>query len=153
MLVVAGCAAYLVYTATGTSAEYYQTISEVRSQPAAGDVRVLGVVQDDVQKLDGGQEVRFTAADSSARMTVDYRGTLPDIFKPGIQVVVEGRPGPDGVFHASSLLARKQFLERLFRGDDGAYRMTAVRDDVMGAAVPRQALQPQLEDGIGLRFA
>jgi len=45
-------------------------------------------------------------ADSSARMTVDYRGTLPDIFKPGIQVVVEGRTGGDGVFHARTLLAK-----------------------------------------------
>ena len=61
--VVAGCVTYLVWSAASGSAEYYQTISEVRSQPAAGDVRVLGVVQDDVQKLDGGQEVRFTAAD------------------------------------------------------------------------------------------
>ena len=39
-------------------------------------------------------------------MTVDYRGTLPDIFKPGIQVVVEGRTGGDGVFHARTLLAK-----------------------------------------------
>jgi len=104
--VVAGCVTYLVWSAASGSAEYYQTISEVRSKPAAGDVRVLGVVQEDVQKLDGGQEVRFTAADSSARMTVDYRGTLPDIFKPGIQVVVEGRTGGDGVFHARTLLAK-----------------------------------------------
>ena len=105
-VVVAGCVTYLVWSAASGSAEYYRTISEVRSQPVAGDVRVLGVVQDDVQKLDGGQEVRFTAADSSARMTVDYRGTLPDIFKPGIQVVVEGRTGSDGVFHARTLLAK-----------------------------------------------
>ncbi len=104
--VVAGCVTYLVWSAASGSAEYYRTISEVKSQPVGGDVRVLGVVQDDVQKLDGGQEVRFTAADSSARMTVDYRGTLPDIFKPGIQVVVEGRAGGDGVFHARTLLAK-----------------------------------------------
>ena len=103
---VAGCVTYLVWSAASGSAEYYQTISEVQSQRVSGDVRVLGVVQDDVQKLDGGQEVRFTAADSSARMTVAYRGTLPDIFKPGIQVVVEGRPGGDGVFHARTLLAK-----------------------------------------------
>jgi len=104
--VVAACVAYLVWSAAGSSAEYYQTISEVQAQPVAGDVRVLGVVQDDVQKLDGGQEVRFTAADAGARMPVDYRGALPDIFKPGTQVVVEGRTGPDGVFHARTLLAK-----------------------------------------------
>jgi cytochrome c-type biogenesis protein CcmE len=105
-VLVAACVTYLVWSAAGSSAEYYRTISEVQAQPVAGDVRVLGVVQDDVQKLDGGQEVRFTAADSGARMAVEYRGTLPDIFKPGTQVVVEGRTGADGVFHARTLLAK-----------------------------------------------
>lgn len=106
-LVVAGCVGYLVYSATGSSAEYYQTISEVRAESAgAADVRVLGTVQDDVQRLDGGQEVRFTAADGGSTMLVDYRGTVPDIFKPGIQVVVEGRTGGDGIFHARTLLAK-----------------------------------------------
>jgi cytochrome c-type biogenesis protein CcmE len=105
-LVVAACVGYLVWSAAGSSAQYYQTIAEVQAHSAPGDVRVLGVVQDDVQRLDGGQEVRFTASDHGTTMPVSYRGTLPDIFKPGIQVVVEGRPGPDGVFHASALLAK-----------------------------------------------
>jgi len=50
--------------------------------------------------------VRFTAAQDGASMPVDYRGQLPDIFRPGIQVVVEGRIGADGVFHARTLLAK-----------------------------------------------
>ena len=37
---------------------------------------------------------------------VDYTGTLPDIFKPGITVVAEGRLGADGVFHARAVLAK-----------------------------------------------
>ena len=105
-VVVAACVGYLVWSAAGSSAQYYQTIAEVQAHAAPGDVRVLGVVQDDVQTLDGGQEVRFTARDQGAAMPVDYRGALPDIFKPGIQVVVEGRPGADGVFHARTLLAK-----------------------------------------------
>jgi len=39
-------------------------------------------------------------------MPVDYKGTLPDIFKPGITVVVEGTLGDDGVFRARTLLAK-----------------------------------------------
>ena len=105
-ILVAACVGYLVYSATGSSAEYYQTIAEVKSEHPSSDVRVLGTVQGDVQRLDGGQEVRFTAADGGETMPVDYRGTVPDIFRPGIQVVVEGRPGGDGVFHATTLLAK-----------------------------------------------
>jgi cytochrome c-type biogenesis protein CcmE len=104
--VVAACVGYLVLSATASSAQYYRTVAELQRDPGAGDSRVLGTVQDDVQRLDGGLEVRFTASQDGASMPVDYRGTLPDIFRPGIQVVVEGRIEADGVFHARTLLAK-----------------------------------------------
>jgi cytochrome c-type biogenesis protein CcmE len=104
-LVVAGCVGYLIY-ASGGSAEYYLTVSELRTHTGTGDVRVAGVVQDDVQKSDGGLHVTFTEKDGTASMPVDYSGTLPDIFKPGITVVAEGKLGSDGVFHARALLAK-----------------------------------------------
>jgi len=103
--VVVACVGYLIYSASGGAAEYYVTVSELRAHAPAGDVRVAGVVQDDVQKSDG-LHVMFTEKDGTASMPVDYRGTLPDIFKPGITVVVEGRLGTDGIFHARSLLAK-----------------------------------------------
>jgi cytochrome c-type biogenesis protein CcmE len=105
-LVVAGCVGYLIFSASGGSAEYYLTVSELRAQTHAGDVRVAGVVQDDVSKSDGGLHVTFTEKDGTASMPVDYSGPLPDIFKPGITVVVEGKLGGDGVFHARTLLAK-----------------------------------------------
>jgi len=104
--VVAGCVGYLIYTASGGSAEYYLTVSELRSHTQSGDVRVAGTVQDDVQKSSGGLKVTFTETDATASMPVDYSGPLPDIFKPGITVVAEGRLGKDGVFHARTLLAK-----------------------------------------------
>ena len=105
-LVVAACVGYLIYSASGGSAEYYLTVSQLRSHAVAGDVRVAGVVQSDVQKSNGGLDVRFTEKDGTASMPVDYSGSLPDIFQPGITVVVEGRLGSDGVFHARTLLAK-----------------------------------------------
>ena len=105
-LVVAGCVGYLILSASGGSAEYYLTVSELRTQTHAGDVRVAGVVQNDVQKSDGGLHVTFTEKDGTASMPVDYSGPLPDIFKPGITVVVDGKLGSDGVFHARTLLAK-----------------------------------------------
>jgi cytochrome c-type biogenesis protein CcmE len=105
-LVVAACVGYLIYSASGGSAEYYLTVSQLRSHAVAGDVRVAGVVQSDVQKSNGGLDVTFTEKDGTASMPVEYSGTLPDIFQPGITVVVEGRLGSDGVFHARTLLAK-----------------------------------------------
>jgi cytochrome c-type biogenesis protein CcmE len=81
-------------------------VSQLRSHPVNGDVRVAGVVQTDVQKSDGGLHVMFTEKDGTASVPVEYTGTLPDIFKPGITVVAEGKLGSDGVFHARTLLAK-----------------------------------------------
>jgi len=104
--VVAACVGYLIYSASGGSTEYYLTVSELRANAPAGDVRVAGVVQDDVTRSDGGLHVTFTENDGTASIPVDYKGTLPDIFKPGITVVVEGTLGDDGVFRARTLLAK-----------------------------------------------
>ncbi|TME23299.1 MAG: cytochrome c maturation protein CcmE [Chloroflexi bacterium] len=103
--VVAACVGYLIYSASGGATEYYMTVSELQAHATAGDVRVAGVVQDDVHKSDG-LHVTFTEKDGTASMPVQYTGTLPDIFKPGITVVVEGKLGGDGVFHARTLLAK-----------------------------------------------
>jgi cytochrome c-type biogenesis protein CcmE len=105
-LVVSACVGYLIYSASGGASEYYLTVSELSTHATSNDVRVAGVVQDDVQKSDGGLRVTFTEKDATASMPVDYSGTLPDIFRPGITVVAEGRLGADGVFHATTLLAK-----------------------------------------------
>ena len=104
--VVAACVGYLIVTASGGASEYYVTVSELRAQAPADDVRVVGVVQDDLKKSNGGLHVTFTEKDATASMPVEYSGALPDIFQPGITVVAEGRLGGDGVFHARTLLAK-----------------------------------------------
>lgn len=106
-VVLAAGAGYLIYSSTQGSAEYYQTIAELQAanrQDRA--VRVVGVVQNDVAKSDGGLQVRFTMADGGRRMPVQYQGSLPDIFKPGVQVVVQGHLGSDGLFRATELQAK-----------------------------------------------
>ena len=104
-IIVAACVGYLIYSASGGTSEYYLTVSELKAHAQSGDVRVAGVVQN-VEKADGGLHVTFTEKDATDAMSVDYTGTLPDIFQPGITVVAEGRMGSDGVFHARTLLAK-----------------------------------------------
>lgn len=103
---IAGLVGFLVVSSTGASAEYYETIGEMRAHPSTSDVRVLGTVEQGVVRSDGGLQVEFTAGDGKDAMPVDYTGTVPDIFQPGIKVVVEGRLGRDGVFHAKTLQAK-----------------------------------------------
>src|ERR1051325_6655164 len=70
--VVAACVGYLIFTASGGTGEYYITVSELRSHAPAGEVRVAGVVQNDVQKSDGGLHVTFTEKDSTSSMPVEH---------------------------------------------------------------------------------
>lgn len=104
--IVAACVGYLIYSSSGGTSVYYLTVSQLRAQSPAGDVRVAGVVQNDVLKSEGGLHVTFTEKDGTASLPVEYTGTLPDIFQPGITVVAEGTLGKDGIFHARTLLAK-----------------------------------------------
>jgi hypothetical protein len=63
---------------------------------------------------------------------------------------VKGWPGQETWINASTLLARKQFLERLFRGEESSPRMlgavdgeaSITNDAVMTGAVPNQERLP-----------
>ena len=102
---------YLVLTGMQNTTVYYQTVGELRSSgPAAigRPVRVAGnVAPGSVDKLNGGLAMRFTIVDDSGAFPVVYKGgPVPDIFGDEVQVVVEGKVGPDGTFQASTLLAK-----------------------------------------------
>ncbi|MEP6997788.1 MAG: DUF1800 domain-containing protein [Betaproteobacteria bacterium] len=63
---------------------------------------------------------------------------------------VKGWPGQETWINASTLLARKRFLERLFRSDEavngalsGADAQAMVNDASINAIIPRHAVQPQ----------
>jgi cytochrome c-type biogenesis protein CcmE len=102
--IVAACAGYLVYSASGTGVAYYRTVAEVKATPGGADVRVLGTVRN-VTHSDA-LDVRFDAVDAGYSMPIAYHGQLPDIFRNGVQVVVEGSMGSDGVFRAQTLLTK-----------------------------------------------
>lgn len=110
---VAGAVAYLVYAATRENLTYYYEIEELQAATAntAGKIRLSGdVVPGSIAKDEATREVRFAirgtnAPAGSPEVPVVYAGTLPDIFRPGIQVVVEGRLD-EGTFHAETLLAK-----------------------------------------------
>jgi cytochrome c-type biogenesis protein CcmE len=108
-IAIAGAVIYLVSTSTTASAEYYMTIGQIRACTSCStrSIRVAGVVaQDSILKDAQAQTVHFTIKDTTQTMPVVYSGVVPDIFRAGTQVVVEGKLGADGVFHAQNLLAK-----------------------------------------------
>src|SRR5579883_1739335 len=107
-MIVVAAIGYLIYTGFQSTSVYYLTVSELKAKgPSAGAVRVAGIVQaNSIQRSANDSMVSFTIADDGGSMPVVYAGMLPDIFGPGIQVVVEGHYTSRGVFEATTLLAK-----------------------------------------------
>lgn len=102
---------YLIFNSVSTSAEYYLTVGELKAKAPAvysQSVRVAGIVAgDSIVKDARAGTLQFMAEDSSGKLPVLYKGgAVPDIFGPGVQVVVEGKYAPDGTFQADNLLAQ-----------------------------------------------
>jgi cytochrome c-type biogenesis protein CcmE len=100
---------YLVYGGVKEAKVYYLTVPELKERiPAVYKerVRVSGkVVPGTIRKeIDGSLEFRI--ADGRETIDVQYRGIVPDIFKDGVEAVVEGLYTPENVFNASVLLAK-----------------------------------------------
>ncbi len=64
------------------------------------------VVTGSIKRAQGGRETSFAMTDGAKTYNVVYRGITPDTFTDGVDVVVEGRLGRDGTFHATTLLAK-----------------------------------------------
>jgi cytochrome c-type biogenesis protein CcmE len=108
-IAILGAIVYLVYANTQANAVYYMTISElkncsfcaVQSVRVAGDVEKGSIVRNETQDT-----VSFSIVDGKQTLPVTYSGVIPDIFAPGIQVVVEGHYTGSGPFQAQTLLAK-----------------------------------------------
>ena len=108
-MAILGAVIYLIYINTQTSAVYYMTIPELKhcTTCTTQDVRVAGYVQaGTIVRDDRSQTVAFVMEDSKQTLQVTYSGVLPDIFRAGVQVVVEGRYSGSGPFQAQTLLAK-----------------------------------------------
>lgn len=106
-LVIVGAVGYLVYNGFKTNV-YYQTVGELQGGTAHGQqVRLAGnVVDGSIVREEGSSTVRFNVADAGGSLPVVYSGTVPDIFGPGIEVVVEGKYNPSTGFVADTMLAK-----------------------------------------------
>jgi len=101
---------YLGYIGFQSSATYYYTVSELLQQgaPAHGEnVRVNGqVAPDSIEREAGGLKLRFTIIDGEESLPVIYQGIVPDAFKAGSDIVIEGLLDSAGICQANSILTK-----------------------------------------------
>jgi cytochrome c-type biogenesis protein CcmE len=104
---------YLMVSGVKDTGVYFVTPVELAQRVAADssvfDVGIrMGarVVPGTIRRDVATQMVYFDVSDGTQTYPVVYHGLPPDTFDGDVEVVVEGRLGTDGVFQASSLLAK-----------------------------------------------
>ena len=102
-------AAGLVLKAFNENLVFFFTPTQVvqNEAPQGRTFRIGGLVEaGSVKRQPDGVTVRFVVTDTAKSIPVVYRGALPDLFREGKGVVTQGRLEPDGLFHASEVLAK-----------------------------------------------
>ncbi len=108
VVVIVTSVAYLLFSGATGNTLYYLTVPEVqqKGRTLQGEaIRVAGKITADPIAWDvRNLSLGFVIGDAQARLPVHYTGVKPDMFQPGVDVIVEGRLGPDGVFAASTVM-------------------------------------------------
>lgn len=101
---------WLVFTGFNENMQYYVSIDSVKSLGESAynkGLRVKGyLVAGSLVKSQNSLEVSFVIEDEGHELEVHYAKELPDTFKDGAEVLVEGRYTRAGYFDANVLMAK-----------------------------------------------
>ncbi len=105
---ILGLAVGLVMFALRDNIVFFYSPSDLSEQEIAPGTRMRlgGLVVEDSVERGADLHVRFQVTDFSETVTVSYSGLLPDLFREGQGVVVEGILQADGAFEADTVLAK-----------------------------------------------
>lgn len=116
---------------------FYTPTQVAEGEVTPGDqVRIGGMVKEgSVNSAQDSLMVSFATTDYANEVMVRYEGILPDLFREGQGVVVEGSLGNEGVFIASRVLAKH----------DENYMSVEVKKalDEAGASAGNHPMQPE----------
>ena len=109
-LIILAALSYMIYGGMQEAIVYFVTPSELKANEGSssekflrmGGMVVAGSMQKDLQNL----TYRFELTDGGATFPVFFKGVPPDLFTEGKGAVVEGRIGADGVFQATTIMAK-----------------------------------------------
>ncbi len=127
LILFLGGFSYLVFSGLSQDSVYFLNVSEAMAMERSeiNQARLFGkVAGEDIERESLG--VAFSLVDkvnSEQSIRVDYRGAVPDTFKPGAEVIVEGSFDAAGqVFEARTLITKcpskyKSKSEEMEEGD------------------------------------
>ena len=102
---------YLMFSGISENSVYFLNVSEALAMPAEElkAARLFGTVKEDgLTRLESAPGVKFQLEDKdnvSQTLWVEFQGAVPDTFKPGAEVIIEGSLGGQ-VFKAETLMTK-----------------------------------------------
>lgn len=102
---------YVIVSSMMSSGAYFLSVDEAvaRSVDASRPIRVKGTVVVGSYKNEPGTKIhtwKVTDKDGAGQLDVYYDGPIPDVFKEGGEVVVEGPRDAKGVLVATEVTAK-----------------------------------------------
>lgn len=102
-----GGAAFLILSAFEENLVFFVTPTDLEAREIEPGQRFrIGGLVEEGSVIEDGIQYTFGVTDLSYDVKVRYKGLLPDLFREGQGVVIEGSFAPDGVFEAASVLAK-----------------------------------------------
>ena len=107
-LAIIGVAVALILFALRDNIVFFYTPSELAKKQASFGVRLRigGLVKEGSVVKNDGRDVRFIITDRNKDLEIAYTGLLPDLFREGQGVVVDGVLEDSGKLRADSVLAK-----------------------------------------------
>ncbi len=108
-MTVLSLATFLVLSAMKEGIQFYKDPSQiVENRPASGQSFRLGglVVAGSFTKLAGTMNYKFSITDTVEEVKIEYKGLLPDLFREGQGVILEGSLNENNIYIASRVLAK-----------------------------------------------
>jgi cytochrome c-type biogenesis protein CcmE len=100
-------AVLLVMFAMQDSIVFFHSPSEVVAKhiTVGQRIRIGGLVAEGSEEREG-ETVKFAVTDMAETVSVEYTGILPDLFREGQGIVVEGALTDEGIFVAETVYAK-----------------------------------------------
>ncbi len=101
---------FLIFLGFRNGCVYYYEVDELIDQGISIDgktIRVGGEVAPDIEREVGKLSFRIIdVTDQNTTLPVVYNGSIPDTFKVGRHVIVEGTYTSEGIFKAASIITK-----------------------------------------------
>jgi cytochrome c-type biogenesis protein CcmE len=108
-VILAAALGYLAFAGVKKGWVYYLQVDAFLADKQFQDqrVRLCGTVAEDGFQMNAGLlTAKFSLAGEKGRLPVVYKGSMPDMFKPGAQVVAEGQMNQAGTFECDMLMTK-----------------------------------------------